>query len=130
MPEMDTRLKKFFKSDTDHIIPLVECPLTLERTIPRKTGLLLMLLWPPAPTRTRDSNGPFSPLLQMAKKPPEGKEGGNTTKAPPPRNCYFRVRRLRRSRSRMAPHLARGPSMPNEIGHNRADPRSAANPEG
>ena len=90
MPKMDTCLEEFFKSDTDHIIPLVICPLTLERTIPRKTGLLLMLLWPPEPTRTRDSNGPFSSLPRMSHRPPEGKEGGNTTKAGPPRNCYFK----------------------------------------
>jgi hypothetical protein len=45
---MDPGIQQFLNSDTNHNFPLVKSP-PHRRTIPRNTGLNLVLLWPPAP---------------------------------------------------------------------------------
>ncbi len=49
--EMDARIEQFLNSNTNHNFPLVKSPAANgeQRTIPRNTGLILILLWPPAP---------------------------------------------------------------------------------
>jgi len=55
MAEMNTGLEEFFNAYANHILPWVRSPPIRRRTIPRDTGLCLLLLWRPAPTRARDS---------------------------------------------------------------------------
>jgi len=44
---MDTGIQQFLYANTNHKFPFVKSPL-FEQTIPRNTGLSLVLLWPPA----------------------------------------------------------------------------------
>jgi len=46
--KVDAGIQQFLNSDTNHNLPLVKSP-PFERTIPRNTGLISVLLWPPAP---------------------------------------------------------------------------------
>jgi hypothetical protein len=50
--KMDAGIQQFLNSDTNHRFPLVKSS-PLGRTIPRNTGLISVLLWPPAPTGAR-----------------------------------------------------------------------------
>jgi hypothetical protein len=75
MSEMDARIQQFFYTDTQHNFPLVKSPPDIGRTIPRNTGLILVLLWPPKPTQASAIQGRLS-LPHPANSP--GEKGRKT----------------------------------------------------
>jgi len=49
VPEMNARFQQFLNANTYHNFPLVKSPAASAiRTIPRNTGLISVLLWPPS----------------------------------------------------------------------------------
>jgi len=63
---MDARFQQFLYANTNHNFPLVKIAGNLPNDIPRNTGLVSMLLWPPALTRAQDLR-PFPPPVYPEK---------------------------------------------------------------